>query len=117
MTSHGAGERHDAQHPVRRGAHRRARDGDEIYIGHYWISAVEGLTDAAERLGSGDLAASIPVGGGKELTLLGTTMSEMRRNLVELTADLRRSELEAKAVLGGIVEGVYPSTKTGGSGS
>jgi signal transduction histidine kinase len=78
-----------------------------IFIGHYWISAVESLTDAAERLGSGDLAASIPVGGGKELTLLGTTMERMRRNLVELTADLRRSELEAKAVLGGIVEGVY----------
>ena len=31
-----------------------------IFIGHYWISAVESLTDAAERLGSGDLAASIP---------------------------------------------------------
>jgi signal transduction histidine kinase len=78
-----------------------------VFLGHYWISAVEGLTDAAERLGSGDLAASIPVGGGKELTLLGSTMDRMRRNLVELTADLRRSELEAKAVLGGIVEGVY----------
>jgi signal transduction histidine kinase/HAMP domain-containing protein len=78
-----------------------------IFIGHYWISAVESLTDAAERLGSGDLAASIPISGGKELTLLGTTMERMRRNLVELTADLRRSELEAKAVLGGIVEGVY----------
>jgi signal transduction histidine kinase/HAMP domain-containing protein len=78
-----------------------------IFIGRYWISAVEGLTDAAERLGSGDLAASIPVGGSKELTLLGNTMERMRRNLVELTADLRRSELEAKAVLDGIVEGVY----------
>jgi signal transduction histidine kinase len=78
-----------------------------IFIGRHWISAVESLTDAAERLGSGDLAASIPIGGGKELTLLGTTMERMRRNLVELTADLRRSELEAKAVLGGIVEGVY----------
>jgi signal transduction histidine kinase len=78
-----------------------------IFIGHYWISAVEGLTDAAERLGSGDLAASIPIGGGKELTLLGTTLERMRTNLVELTADLRRSEMEAKAVLGGIVEGVY----------
>jgi signal transduction histidine kinase len=78
-----------------------------VFMGHYWISAVEGLTDAAERIGSGDLAASIPLGGGKELTLLGSTMERMRRNLVELTADLRRSELEAKAVLGGIVEGVY----------
>jgi signal transduction histidine kinase len=78
-----------------------------IFIGHHWISAVEGLTDAAERLGSGDLATSIPIGGSKELTLLGTTMERMRTNLVELTADLRRSEMEAKAVLGGIVEGVY----------
>jgi signal transduction histidine kinase len=78
-----------------------------IFIGRYWISAVDGLIDAAERLGSGDLAASIPIGGGKELTVLGNTMERMRRNLVELTADLRRSELEAKAVLGGIVEGVY----------
>jgi signal transduction histidine kinase len=78
-----------------------------IFIGRYWISAVEGLTDAASRLGSGDLSASIPIGGGKELTVLGTTMEQMRRNLIGLTADLRRSELEAKAVLGGIVEGVY----------
>jgi signal transduction histidine kinase len=78
-----------------------------IFIGRYWISAVEGLTDAAERLAGGDLAASIPVGGGKELTVLGNTMELMRTNLIELTADLRRSEAEAKAVLGGIVEGVY----------
>lgn len=78
-----------------------------IYIGRYWISAVERLTDAAARLGSGDLAASIPVGGGEELTVLGNTMETMRRNLVELTADLRRSQSEASAVLGGIVEGVY----------
>jgi signal transduction histidine kinase/HAMP domain-containing protein len=78
-----------------------------IFIGRYWISAVEGLTDAAERLAAGDLAASIPIGGGKELTVLGNTLELMRSNLVELTAELRRSEAEAKAVLEGIVEGVY----------
>jgi signal transduction histidine kinase len=78
-----------------------------IFVGRYWISAVEGLTNAAERLAAGDLAASIPVGGGKELTVLGNTMELMRSNLVELTADLRRSEGAAKAVLEGIVEGVY----------
>ena len=78
-----------------------------IFVGRYWISAVQGLTDAAERLAAGDLAASIPVGGGKELTVLGNTMELMRSNLVELTADLRRSESEAQAVLQGIVEGVY----------
>ena len=78
-----------------------------VFIARYWISAVEGLTNAAERLAAGDLAASIPVGGGKELTVLGNTLELMRSNLVELTADLRRGEAETKAVLAGIVEGVY----------
>lgn len=78
-----------------------------IYIGRGWITAVENLTEAARRLGSGDLAASIPVGGGKELAMLGTTMDEMRRNLVDLTSELRRRELQAQAVVGGIIEGVY----------
>ncbi|HUO67719.1 MAG TPA: ATP-binding protein, partial [Gammaproteobacteria bacterium] len=78
-----------------------------VFIGRYWISAVEGLTEAARRLGSGDLATSIPVGGGKELSVLGNTLDEMRRNLVDLTGELRRRETEAQAVLGGIIEGVY----------
>ncbi len=81
--------------------------GSAVFVGRYWISAVAGLTEAARRLGSGDLATSIPVGGGKELTLLGNTLDEMRRNLVDLTGELRRRETEAQAVLGGIIEGVY----------
>jgi signal transduction histidine kinase len=81
--------------------------GGALLIGRYWISAIARLTDAARRLGSGDLAASFPSGGGKELTILGTTMEEMRRNLVDLTAELRRREAQAQAVLGGIIEGVY----------
>jgi signal transduction histidine kinase len=78
-----------------------------ILIGRYWINAVEGLTEAARRLGSGDLSAVIPVGGGKELSVLGNTMEEMRRNLVDLTSELRLRESQAQAVLGGIIEGVY----------
>src|SRR5690606_27949509 len=41
-----------------------------VLIGRYWISAVAGLTDAAQRLATGDLATAIPIGGGKELTRL-----------------------------------------------
>jgi len=78
-----------------------------VLIGRFWTSAVERLTAAARRLGSGDLTASFPAGGGKELTILGNTMEEMRRNLLGLTAELRRRESEAKAVLGGIIEGVF----------
>jgi signal transduction histidine kinase/HAMP domain-containing protein len=78
-----------------------------IFIGRHWITGVERLTDAARRLGAGDLATSIPVGGAKELAVLGHTLEEMRQNLVDLTSELRRRETEAQAVLGGIVEGVY----------
>src|SRR6185503_13809462 len=81
--------------------------GASELIACYWISAVEQLTDAARRLGAGDLTASFPMVGGKELTILGTTMEEMRRNLVDLTTELRRREAQAQAVLGGIVEGIY----------
>ncbi|HEU4616916.1 MAG TPA: ATP-binding protein [Gammaproteobacteria bacterium] len=78
-----------------------------ILIGRHWIAGVHRLTRAARRLASGDLATSIPAQGGRELTVLGATMEEMRRNLVDLTTELRRREAEAQAVLGGIVEGVY----------
>jgi signal transduction histidine kinase/HAMP domain-containing protein len=81
--------------------------GGSALIARYWTRAVDQLTDAARRLAAGDLTASFPTGGGKELALLGGTMEEMRRNLVGLTAELRRREGQAQAVLGGIVEGVY----------
>src|SRR5690606_16831327 len=48
-----------------------------------------------------------PVEGTKEVGKLARTMEHMRNNLVELTDTLRRSEVEAQAVLSGIVEGVY----------
>ena len=78
-----------------------------IAIGRQWISGVFRLTDAARRIGAGDLAASIPEERGKELGVLASTMDEMRRSLIALTSELRRREAEAQAVLGGIVEGVY----------
>jgi signal transduction histidine kinase/HAMP domain-containing protein len=78
-----------------------------IVIGRQWISGVHRLTEAARRIGAGDLAAAIPAEGGRELGVLAGTMDEMRRNLIGLTSELRRREAEAQAVLGGIVEGVY----------
>jgi len=78
-----------------------------IVTGRRLTVAIRGLTDAARRIGSGDLAASIPVVRSDELGVLADTMEEMRRNLVELTSQLRSRESEARAVVGGIVEGVY----------
>jgi signal transduction histidine kinase/HAMP domain-containing protein len=73
-----------------------------------WVAApVRALTQAAMRLGAGDFSASIPAGGAAEVGVLARTMEDMRRNLIGLTDTLRRREAEARAVLGGIVEGVY----------
>src|SRR4029434_8750564 len=57
--------------------------------------------------GQGDFSASIPVGGSKETRSLARTMERMRGNLIELTTELRRREAEARAVLTGVVEGVF----------
>jgi signal transduction histidine kinase len=78
-----------------------------ILVGRHWIDGVKRLTLAARRIGAGDLGASIPGEGGRELGILATTMEEMRRSLVDLTGEIRRREADAQAVLGGIVEGVY----------
>ncbi len=78
-----------------------------VLIGRIWLVDVERLTEAARRLAGGDLATAMPVTGGPEISVLAHTMEEMRRNLVDLTSELRRREAEAQAVLSGIVEGVY----------
>jgi len=72
---------------------------------------VRALTDAAIRLREGDFSTSIPPGGAAEVGLLARTMEDMRRSLVDVTGALRRREAEARAVLGGVVEGVYAVDK------
>jgi signal transduction histidine kinase/HAMP domain-containing protein len=82
-----------------------------VVLGGLVAGPVRALTAAATRLGSGDFSASIPVGGAAEVGALARTMEDMRRNLIELTSTLRRREAEARAVLSGIVEGVYAVDK------
>ena len=71
------------------------------------VSPLQSLAESATRLGKGDFSASIPVSGGPETAALGRTLEDMRRNLVDLTATLRRREAEAQAMLRGVVEGVF----------
>ncbi|HEY1898570.1 MAG TPA: ATP-binding protein [Steroidobacteraceae bacterium] len=76
-------------------------------LGQFVAGPVQDLTQAAQRLSRGDFSTSIPVGGTAEVGALARTMEDMRRNLVDLTGTLRRSEAEAQGVLAGIVEGVF----------
>jgi signal transduction histidine kinase len=78
-----------------------------VVLGELVAAPVRALTAAATRLGGGDFSASIPPGGVAEVGALARTMESMRRNLIELTSTLRRRDAEARAVLAGIVEGVY----------
>jgi len=68
---------------------------------------LESLAVAAGRLGRGDFSTAIPASGTAEVAALARTMDDMRRNLIDLTATLRRREAEAQALLQGVVEGVF----------
>jgi signal transduction histidine kinase len=82
-----------------------------VILGQLVAGPVEALTESAVRLGQGDFSASIPPGGPAEVGSLARTMEDMRRNLVDLTGTLRRRETEARAVLTGVVEGVFAVDK------
>ena len=90
-------------------ADRRARNRERAcFLGRYWISAVEGLTDAAERLGSRRSRRVDPgrrrQGAHAARQHDGGDAAQPRR---AHGATCAGSETEAQAVLGGIVEGVY----------
>jgi nitrogen fixation/metabolism regulation signal transduction histidine kinase len=76
-------------------------------LGQRVARPVRELTEAASRLGRGDFSTSIPPGGPAEVGMLARTMEGMRRSLLDLTDSLRRTEADRRAVLEGIVEGVY----------
>jgi len=78
-----------------------------VLLGWRVTRPTEALTDAAVRLGQGDFATSIPTAGPAEIGQLARTMDDMRRNLVDINAELRQREAEAQVVLDAVVEGVY----------
>src|SRR5579863_2926948 len=73
-----------------------------------WLGRpVRDLTGSAARLGRGDLTTPIAAAPGRELGALAATLEETRRQLLRLTAELRRRQAEGEAVLTGIAEGVF----------
>lgn len=76
-------------------------------IGRRFVVPLHMLTNAAARIGSGDLTTPIQPSPGAEIGTLAATLEEMRRRLMRLTADLHRQQAEAHAIVTGIVEGVF----------
>jgi signal transduction histidine kinase len=68
---------------------------------------LQGLAGAAARIGRGDMDTPILVSSGGEIGALAATLEEMRWRLLKLTADLRRQQSESRAIITGIVEGVF----------
>ncbi|WP_405235111.1 HAMP domain-containing sensor histidine kinase [Lentisalinibacter orientalis] len=60
-----------------------------VLLGRHWVGGVARLTDAARRLGAGDLSTPVNPETGRELGILSGTMEEMRRSLAELEAARR----------------------------
>jgi signal transduction histidine kinase len=65
------------------------------------------LTQAAARIGRGDLITPIAVAPGAEIGTLSVALEEMRRQLLSVTANLHQQQAESQAILTGIVEGVF----------
>jgi signal transduction histidine kinase/HAMP domain-containing protein len=81
--------------------------GINLALGRRLGRPLHSLTTAAARIGYGDLSTPVPAAPGAEAGTLAATLDEMRRRLLTLTADLRRQQAEAGAIVNGIVEGVF----------
>ena len=68
---------------------------------------LERLTEAADRIGGGDFTTPVEETGFAEIGRLGASMEAMRRRLHRLTADLEEQRSDARAMINGIVEGVF----------
>jgi signal transduction histidine kinase len=78
-----------------------------VVVARRIAAPLERLTESADRIGGGDLATPVGTAGWAEIGLLAASMEEMRRSLRRLTADLEAQKADARAMVNGIVEGVY----------
>ncbi|HEY1011942.1 MAG TPA: ATP-binding protein [Herpetosiphonaceae bacterium] len=78
-----------------------------LLLGRRLSASLRQLTAAASRIGRGDLHTPISQATGAEIGTLAASFEEMRYRLLQLTADLRRQQHEAQAIITGIVEGVF----------
>ena len=78
-----------------------------VVVARRIAAPLERLTESADRIGGGDLTTPVGTAGWAEIGRLAASMEEMRRRLRRLTADLEAQQSDARAMVNGIVEGVY----------
>ena len=78
-----------------------------LFLARRLARPLERLTEAAARIGRGELSAPVPATPGAETGILSATMEEMRSRVHGLMTELRRRQAEAQAILEGITEGVF----------
>jgi signal transduction histidine kinase len=78
-----------------------------ILVARRIVAPLTSLTDAADRIGGGDLETPVGDAGWAEIGRLAASMEAMRRRLFRLTEDLASQQSEARAMVDGIVEGVF----------
>ena len=77
-----------------------------LVLGRRLTAPLASLARSAEGIGLGDLETPVSRVPGRETGTLSRVMEEMRLRLLDSSAELRRRQAEADAVLGGIAEGV-----------
>lgn len=78
-----------------------------LWLGRRLTRPLEALTQAAARIGEGDLATPVRAAPGAEIGTLAATLEDMRRRLLQATTNLQRQQAESQAILAGVVEGVF----------
>ena len=78
-----------------------------VVVARRIAAPLERLTEAADRIGGGDLTTPVGTAGWAEIGRLAASMEDMRHRLRRLTADLEAQKADARAMVNGIVEGVF----------
>lgn len=78
-----------------------------IGIGRRLSAPLRRLSAASRQIGRGDLTTHVRPEPGYEAGSLADTLDDMRQKLLQLTADLRRQQAEADAIITSVREGIF----------
>jgi PAS domain S-box-containing protein len=87
--------------------------GLAVLLGRRTVAPVRRLTEAAARIGAGDLSGSLAVSGRDEVGTLARTFDAMTGSLSQLTGDLREAAARLATVLSSMSDGLLATDQAG----